>query len=117
MIVSSELLNKYSSEVNEIAEIASESAMAAYRNMRLNYPNASVSEVRESSISIVESVLASCGAGSGELAAELYDSLASDNGTDVPSAIIPDINDQTLEIIDREIRYAVRDLIDDREDI
>lgn len=117
MRVPSDRMERYSNEVNAVADTAAETAMSAYDELRALDPLASVADVREGSIAIVESVVTSYGAAAGELAAEVYDELASEAGADVPEALVPDIDDVTLEVIDRSVRYAVGALVPEREDI
>lgn len=92
-------------------------AMDAYDAMRRADPGASVADVREGCIAIVESVATSYGAAAGELAAELYDALAADAEVGVPEALVPDVDGTTLEVIDRTVRYDVGVLVPEREDI
>lgn len=117
MRVSSSRMDAYSDEVNEVADAAAEIAMRAYDEMRRRNPLASVAEVREGCIAIVESVVTSHGAAAGELAAELYDALAGASSADVDDAMVPDVDDTTLDVIDATVRYAVGELVPDREDI
>lgn len=117
MRVSSARMGAYSDEVNEVADAAAEIAMRAYDEMRRRDPLASVAEVREGCIAIVESVVTSHGAAAGELAAEMYDALAGASSADVDEAIVPDVDETTLDVIDATVRYAVGELAPDREDI
>ena len=115
--VSSARMDAYSDEVNEVAETAAELAMRAYDEMRRRNPLASVAEVREGCIAIVESVVTSYGAAAGELAAEMYDALAGASSADVDEAVVPDVDETTLDVIDATVRYDVGELVPDREDI
>lgn len=117
MRVSSARMDRYSDEVNEVADAAAEIATRAYDEMRRRDPLASVAEVREGCIAIVESVVTSHGAAAGELAAEMYDALAGASSADVDEAMVPDVDDTTLDVIDATVRYAVGELVPDREDI
>lgn len=117
MRVSSARMDAYSDEVNEVAEMAAELAMRAYDEMRRRNPLASVAEVREGCIAIVESVVTSYGAAAGELAAEMYDALAGASGATVDEAIVSDVDDTTLDVINAAVRYDVGELAPDREDI
>lgn len=91
--------------------------MEAYDAMRMADPNASVADVREGIIGIVESVVGTYGDAAGELAAERYDAMAADSGADVPDALISEEDDAMAEAIDRRARYIVGALVPDREDI
>ena len=117
MRVPSDRMERYSDEVNAVADAAAETAMAAYDEMRGRDPLASVAEVREACIAIVEFVATSYGAAAGELAAEMYDELAAGSDADVPEALVPDLDDATIEVIDRSVRYDVGALVPEREDI
>lgn len=117
MRVSSARMDAYSDEVNEVAEIAAEAAMHSYDEMRRRDPMASVADVRDGCIAIVESVVSSYGAAAGELAAEMYDALAKASGSGVDEAVVPDMDETTLEVIDRAVRYDVSALVSEREDI
>lgn len=117
MLVPSARMERYSDEVNAVATAAAEAAMAAYDELRRRDPLASVADVREGLIAIVESVATSYGAAAGELAAELYDVLAADAAAGVPEALVPDVDGTTLEVIDRTVRYDVGVLVPEREDI
>lgn len=92
-------------------------AMEAYDAMRAADPGASVADVREGIIGIVESVVGSYGDAAGELAAERYDEMAADSGASVPDASISEEDDAMAEAIDRRARYIVGALVPDREDI
>lgn len=117
MLVSSALMDRYSDEVNAVADAAAELAMRAYDEMRRQGPLASVAEVREGCVAIVERVVTSHGAAAGELAAEMYDALAEAGGAGVAEAVVPDLDKATLEVIDATVRYDVGKLVPDREDI
>lgn len=117
MLVSSARMERYSDEVNAVADAAAEAAMAAYDELRRRNPLSSVADVREGCIAIVESVTTSYGAAAGELAAELYDALAADAAAGVPEALVPDVDGTTLEVIDRTVRYDVGVFAPEREDI
>ena len=110
-------MDSYNDDVNEVADAAAELAMRAYDEMRRRSPLASVAEVREGCIAIVESVVTSHGAAAGELAAEMYDALAEASSADVDEAMVPDVDDTTLDVIDATVRFAVGELVPDREDI
>lgn len=110
-------MDGYSDEVNEVADAAAEIAMRAYDEMRRRDPLASVAEVREGCIAIVESVVTSHGAAAGELAAEMYDALAEASSDDVDEAMVPDVDETTLDVINATVRYGVGELVPDREDI
>ena len=86
MIVTRAAMDEYTAEVNAISEEAAQVAMAAYDEMRRSNPNASVAEVREGIIGIVESMVASYGGASSEIAAEVYDALAESAGADIEPA-------------------------------
>lgn len=115
--VSSARMDRYSDEVNAVADAAAEIAMRAYDEMRRRDPLASVAEVREGCIAIVESVVTSHGAAAGELAAEMYDALAEASSADVDEAMVPDLDETTLDVINATVRYGVGELVPDREDI
>lgn len=117
MLVPSSRMDAYSDEVNRVAEMAAEAAMEAYDRMRAADPLAPVADVREGCIGAVEAVVASYGPAAGELAAELYDEMAADAGADVPEALVADLDDATLGVIERTVRYDVGELVPDREDI
>ena len=117
MRVPRDQMERYSDDVNAIADAAAEAAMAAYDEMLRRYPLEPVADVREGLIAVVESVATSYGAAAGELAAELYDALAVGAGAGVPEALVPDIGETALEVIDRKVRYYVDALVPEREDI
>ena len=117
MLVPSDRMERYSDEVNAVADAAAESAMAAYDELRRRDPLAFVADVREGCIAIVESIATSYGAAAGELSAEVYDELAAGAGAAVPEALVPDLDEATLGVIDRTIPYDVGVLVPEREDI
>lgn len=110
-------LDAYGEGIDALARAASEAAMAAYDEMRRRDVSASVAEVRESAIGIVEAASERYGSASGELAARLYDEMAAAAGASVEPASIPDEDEAAPESTDRQIRYAVGALVDEREDI
>ena len=97
--------------------MASEAAMASYDLMRSGDPLASVADVRDGCIAIVDAVVASYGAAAGLLAAEMYDELAAESSAEIPDAVVSDMDDATFEVIDRSVRFDVGVLASDREDI
>lgn len=117
MLLRSSELDAYSAELNAVCDEAAQVAMEAYDAMRRSDPGASVADVREGIIGIVESVLDTYGDAAGELAAERYDAMAADSGTDVHEALISEEDDAMAEAIDRRARYIVGALVPDREDL
>lgn len=107
MIVPRERLDRYSRELNALADEAERVAMAAYDAMRKADPNASIADIREGIKAIVEAVTASYGQAAGELSCELYDELAEASGASVPQADLGDVDDDTIEAIDSSARYIV----------
>lgn len=117
MIVSKELLDEYTKEVNDVSAEAANVAMAAYDSMRASNLNASVEEIREGIIGIVESMVASYGGASSEIAAEVYDALASEAGADVDPAELDEEDEDVRAAIENRARYMVGVLVQEREDI
>lgn len=117
MIVTRSDMDEYTAEVNAISEEAAQVAMDAYDEMRKSNLNASVAEVRDGIIGIVESMVASYGGASSEIAAEVYDALAESAGADVEPAELDEEDDAMRAAIDKRARYIVGDLVQEREDI
>ena len=117
MLYSKREQDRYNEQLDAISEAAGEAAVRAYDAMRKADPNASVADIREACIYIVESVLGTYGDMAAETAAQLYDEMAEASGEKVPPAEIPPVDDETYRIIDRQIRFNVGVLDDDREDI
>ena len=117
MIVTRAAMDEYTAEVNAVSEEAAQVAMAAYDEMRKANLNASVAEIREGIIGIVESMVASYGGASSEIAAEVYDALAESAGADVEPAELDEEDEAMRAAIDKRARYIVGDLVQEREDI
>lgn len=117
MRVTRAAMDEYTAEVNAVASEAAKVAMAAYDEMRKASLNASVSEIREGIIGIIESMVASYGGASSEIAAEVYDALAESAGADVESAELDEEDEEMRAAIERRARYIVGDLVQEREDI
>lgn len=117
MRIAAARLERYSDEINTIADEAEEVAMAAYDAMREADLNASIADIREGIKYIVEGVVGSYGAVAGELACELYEELAEAAGADVPDAVSAEEDDEMAAAIDSRARYIVGALIPEREDI
>lgn len=107
----------YSDRIDAISEAAGEAAARAYDAMRKADPNASVADIREACIYIVESALDAYGDMAAETAAQLYDAMAEASDEKVPPAEIPPVGDEVHRIIERQIRFNVGVLDDEREDI
>lgn len=97
----------YSDRIDAIAEAAGEAAVRAFDAMREADPDASVADIREGCIYIVESVLDAYGDMAAETAAQLYDAMAEASGAHLPPAEIPPVSDETHRIIEKQIRYNV----------
>ena len=117
MIVSRAAMDEYSAEVSAVADEAAQVAMAAYDEMRKTSLNASVAEIREDIVGIVESMVASYGGASSEIAAEVYDALAESSRADVGPAELDEEDDAMRVAIEKRARYIVCDLVQEREDI
>lgn len=117
MIVTRSAMDEYTAEVNAISEEAAQVAMDAYDEMRKANLNASVAEIRDDIVGIVESMVASYGGASSEIAAEVYDVLAESAGADVGPAELDEEDDAMRSAIERRARYIVGDLVQEREDI
>ena len=117
MIVTRATMDEYTAEVNAVSEEAAQIAMAAYDEMRRSNLNASVAEIREGIIGVVESMVASYGGASSEIAAEVYDALAESAGADVEPAELDEEDEAMRAAIDKRARYIVGDLVQEREDI
>lgn len=117
MIVSRTAMDEYTAEVNSVAEESARVAMAAYDEMRKANLNASVADIREGVIGIVESMVASYGGASSEIAAEVYDALAESVGADVEPAELDEEDEAMRAAIEKRARYIVGDLVQEREDI
>lgn len=117
MRVTRAAMDEYTAEVNAVASEAARVAMAAYDEMRRSNLNASVADVREEVIGIVESMVASYGGASSEIAAEVYDALAESAGADVESAELDEEDEAMRAAIEKRARYIVGDLVQEREDI
>lgn len=112
-----EALEAYGERVDTLAERAGEAAGRAWDAMMAANPLAGVAEVREGAIEIVRAAMESYGDASAELGASLYDELARANGADVPPAELPEVGDGAYAAVDASMRYAVRLLVPEREDI
>lgn len=117
MIVTRSAMDEYTAEVNAVSEEAAQVAMAAYDEMRRSNLNASVAEIRDGVIGIVESMVASYGGASSEIAAEVYDALAESAGADVEPAELDEEDEAMQAAIEKRARYIVGDLVQEREDI
>ena len=117
MIVTRSAMDEYTAEVNAVASEAARVAMAAYDEMRKADLNASVADIREGIISIIESMVASCGGASSEIAAGVYDALAESSGADLEPAELDEEDDAMQAAIEKRARYIVGDLVQEREDI
>lgn len=117
MIVSRAAMDEYTADVNAVADEAAQVAMAAYDEMRKADLNASVADIREELISIIESMVASYGGASSEIAAEVYDALAESAGADIEPAELDEEDEEMRAAIERWARYIVGDLVQEREDI
>ena len=117
MIVTRSAMDEYTAEVNAVADEAAQVAMAAYDEMRKADLNASVADIREGIISIIESMVASYGGASSEIAAEVYDALAESSGADLEPAELDEEDEAMQAAIDKRARYIVGDLVQEREDI
>ena len=117
MIVTRSAMDEYTAEVNAVSEEAAQVAMAAYDEMRRSNLNASVAEIRDDIVGIVESMVASYGVASSEIAAEVYDALAESAGADVEPAELEEEDDAMRAAIEKRARYIVGDLVQEREDI
>lgn len=117
MIVTRAAMDEYTAEVNAISDEAAQVAMTAYDDMRRSNLNASVAEIRDDIIGIVESMVASYGGASSEIAAEVYDALAESAGVDVEPAELDEEDEAMRAAIDKRARYIVGDLVQEREDI
>ena len=117
MIVSRAAMDEYTADVNAVADEAAQVAMAAYDEMRKADFNASVADIREGIISIIESMVASYGGASSEIAAEVYDALAESAGADIEPAELDEEDEEMRAAIERRARYIVSDLVQEREDI
>ena len=117
MIVTRSAMDEYTAEVNAVFEEAAQVAMDAYDEMRKADLNASVADIREGIIGIVESMVASYGGASSEIAAEVYDVLAESAGAGIEPAELDEEDDAMRAEIERRARYIVGDLIQEREDI
>ena len=117
MIVTRSAMDEYTAEVNAVASEAAQVAMDAYDEMRKANLNASVAEIRDGVIGIVESMVASYGGASSEIAAEVYDALAESAGADVGPAELDEEDDAMRAAIEKRARYIVGDLVQEREDI
>lgn len=117
MIVTRSAMDEYTAEVNAVSEEAAQVAMDAYDEMRKADLNASVADIREGIIGIVESMVASYGGASSEIAAEVYDALAESAGADIEPAELDEEDDAMRAAIERRARYIVGDLVQEREDI
>lgn len=115
-----EVMDAYDARVDAVADAAGEAAVRAFDALRARSLNASVAEVREQVILVVESTLSVYGAAAAEVAAELYDDMADQAGSNVPAAELAEAGDDAAEAIGRWARFAVRELADldrEREDI
>ena len=112
-------LADYDKKLGQVARAAGESAVWAYDAMRAANLNASVADVRESVIDLVESLASKYGDAASEVAATLYDSMAEGAGAAVRPAELADESQDERLAIDRRVRYLVRELAEpaDREDI
>lgn len=117
MIVTRSAMDEYTAEVNAVASEAAQVAMDAYDEMRKANLNASVAEIREGIVGIMESMVASYGGASSEIAAEVYDALAESAGADVGPAELDEEDDAMRAAIEKRARYIVGDLVQEREDI
>ena len=117
MIVSRAAMDEYTAEVNAVSDEAAQVAMDAYDEMRKKNLNASVADIREGIIGIVESMVASYGGASSEIAAEVYDALAESAGADAEPAELDEEDDEMCAAIEKRARYIVGDLVQEREDI
>lgn len=107
----------YTGDVSAVADAASKAARDAYMAMRLENLNASVAEIRNASIDIASEGTYSYGGAASEAAAEVYDALseAAGSGFD-PAELDEGGEDVDAAIVDR-VRYLMRSLVNEREDI
>lgn len=113
MAVSRADLASYERDLSAIEDAAEAAALRAYDAMRASDLAASVAEVREGVIEIVDGVLASYGDAACERAAELYESSTG------RAAELPEVDEGTGRAIERQARFSVGEIVPDgdREDI
>lgn len=110
-----EELRRYDSGLEKAESAASDAAMSALERWRAANLNASTAEVRDQAIAIVEAVLDRYGDAACELSARLYDEQAEAAGADVGPAELPEVGDEALAAIERQVRYLAGRLVDDGE--
>lgn len=113
MLISRAELDSYDRDLAALEDAAEAAAVRAYDAMRAADPGASVAEVRDGVIDVVEGALASYGDAAAERACMFYEGIVG------KPADMPEIDDATHEAIDRQARFAVGAIVpeDDREDI
>lgn len=107
MLFSASEQRRYDDQLDAIANAAGEAAVRAFDAMMEADPNATVADIREACIYIVESVLDVYGNMAAETAAQLYDAMAEASGAKVAPAIIPEVDEETYRIIEKQMRYNV----------
>lgn len=110
MMLTARDLAGYDESLERVATAAGESAERAYDAMRAANLNATVADVRESLIDLIESIASRYGDAASEVAASLYDAMAKGAGANVGPAELADEPQDGGSTIDRRVRYLVREL-------
>jgi hypothetical protein len=106
-------LETYDRRLTRIADAAASKASSEFGTWRAAHPEATVADVRDYSINLVNSVVDSYGDAACELSARLYDAQAQAAGATVPAAELPEVSQGMRDAIDSRVRYVVGDLVDE----
>lgn len=116
MQISKAELAEYNRRVDAIADKSAAMAAAAYDEFRAKKPTASVAEVREGIIQILEAADSAYGGAVSAVAAQFMEEFAAVNGKKI-DVILPEDSEVAARAIRNKAHYIVSKLAPDREDI
>lgn len=111
--VTQELINEYRDEVNLLAEAASSFVGDIVQAYRIQYPEASIAEIREHTIAAIEDTLNVFGTQAAGVACDFFDLITDKLGVDATSETV---NATSPDMIDGKVRYLVEDLKEGKRD-
>ncbi len=111
--VTQELINEYRDEVNLLAEAAGGFVSDMVQAYRIQYPEASIAEIREHTIAAIEDTLNVFGSQAAGVACDFFDLMVDKLGADATSETISATDP---DMIDGKVRYLVEDLKENKHD-